>query len=175
MGDESSLALVTFKAAPRQLEELLSELRSLKAAVQELPKPDFRTKRLTLAKVSIDFGATIEGEIKSMQLTDIQQATIEFGAPVDKKGFPAKVQDGSVTITIDDPTQATVTQDATNPLKAQVVASAPSDQPTMIRIKGDADLGDGVEVIEGAEPYNTSSSKAVGFGAPTIGTAEDQP
>lgn len=175
MSDESSLALVTFKASQQQLEELLSELRSIKTAVQELPKPDFRTKRLKLVKVTIDFGATIEGEIKSMQLTDIQQATIEFGAPIDKKGHPAKVQDGSVVITIDDPNQATVTQDATNPLKALVVGGAPSDLSTMIRIKADADLGDGEEVIEGSEPYNTTSSKAVGFGVPTIGTPEDQP
>jgi hypothetical protein len=175
MGDDDTFALITFKASHRQFAELLSELRSIKTAVQELPKPDFRTKRLTLTKVTIDFGAAIEGEIKKMQLTDTQQATIEFGAPVDKKGFPAKVQEGSVVISIDDAAQATVTQDTANPLKAQVVALAPSDVPTMIRIKADADLGDGVELIEGSEPYNTTSSKATGFGAPTIGTPEEQP
>jgi hypothetical protein len=158
-----------------QLDAIEQSLERIALAFEAFPKPDFRTRRLKLAKVVIDHGATIEGEIKYVQLTDTQQATIEFGAPVDKKGFPAKVQDGSVAFTIDDAAQATVTQDPTNPLKALVVAGSPGDTPTMIRVTADADLGDGVTTIEGTEPYNTTAGSATGFGAATVGTPEDQP
>lgn len=171
-----SLALVTFKASKKQFDELKNSLDSLTAAVSSWPKPDFRSKHLTLVRVhDLESGITIEGEIKFMQLTSSQKCTIEFGQPVDKKGFPAQVQEGSVSFAIGDDS-ATVEQDANNPLKATVFAVHPASDPTVatvITVTADADLGDGVVSITGTEPLLVVAGQAVGFGPANVGTPEE--
>jgi hypothetical protein len=139
------------------------------------PQPDLRSTHLKLVRVhDIDSGLIVEGEITKMQITDSQQATIEFGAPVDKKGFPATVQDGSVSLSVGDDS-ATIEQDATNPFKGLVKGVHPSDAATLITITADADLGDGVTNITGTEPLNVTGGQAAGFGPATVGTPEEQP
>lgn len=185
--DEHTLALVTFRAASDQLETAINALNLMTAqqalgfqrladVLEQLPKPDFRTKQLTLVRVhDLESGITIEGEIKFMQLTSSQKCTIEFGQPVDKKGFPTQVEEGSVVFSIGDDT-ATVEQDATNPLKATVFAVHPATDPsvaTVITVTADADLGDGVTNITGTEPLLVIAGQAVGFGPATVGTPEE--
>lgn len=134
--------------------------------------------RLILVRVEdLDTGLTTEGDIRAMKIKDSERCTIEFGAPVDKRGKPAKVQPGSVRWSIGDSAVATVEQDPTNPLKATVTGIAPNEdgEGTVINIEADADLGDGVKSISGVEPLVVTSGEAVGFGPASLGTPEEQP
>jgi hypothetical protein len=115
------------------------------------------------------------GGLTHMRLTTTQQATIEFGPPVDRKGRPAKVQEGSIAWNISD-ASARVEVDPDNPLKATIIGELPNDESggATITISADADLGDGVREITGVEPLVVVPADAVGFGAPTVGTPTEQ-
>jgi hypothetical protein len=139
--------------------------------------PDLSSKRLITVRVQIaDLNLTIEGDVRKMNLTDTQQATAEFGQPVDKKGFPASIQDGSAAFSASDDS-VTVTQDSGNPLKCLVVANHPSDPAgaAIVTLTADADLGDGVKPITGSFAVLVTSGEATGFGPVTEGPAEEQP
>lgn len=164
--------------AVEQLKEQLTEdLEQIKSAIRALPAPDLRSRRLQVIRIQdIESGLSIEGAIKQMQITDSQQCTIEFGQPIDIKGFPAQVEPGSVRFTVGDDS-ATIEQDATNPFKALVKGVHPAADPlvaTVITIAADADLGEGVELITGTEPLLVTSGRARGFGGPTLGPIEEQ-
>lgn len=149
-------------------------------SLSELLGPPSFEKGFTLEHVEL-FGSRfrVEGDIKLMQLRDDQQATITFGAPVDKKGNPAPVE--NIVIEVVDGTSATVLpnpSDPDNKLSALIVGGSPTPDPstpTAIRISADGDMGEGVKTIEAFVPLLTTSGQAFGFGAPVEGAPEDQP
>jgi len=111
-----------------------------------------------------------------MQLTDTQEFDFEFGKPLDKKGAPASVQDGSVSLSVSD-SNGTIVPNPDNPFAGTFKADKPTADPTApgtIVIVADADLGDGVENIQGVIPVVVTGGKAFGFGEPTIGTVREQ-
>lgn len=137
---------------------------------------DKRSKSLTLIRVHLDTSITIEGVITLMQLTDTQKFSFTFGKPIDSKGAPAVVQDGSVTLTVSDGNGSIVPKDG-DPFSGTFVADKPAANittPGTIVCKADADTGDGVETITGVIPVVVTGGKAVGFGEPTIGPAVEQ-
>jgi hypothetical protein len=151
--------------------------RILKRIARALEAPRRSHHAFTLTRIVFDTGQIVEGEIELMVLTDTQQSTLTFGPPLDRKGKPAKIQPGSVVFSIDQPDAATVTQDASNPFSALVVAGNPTVEgsPATITITADADLGDGVKPITGVEPLIVTSGEAVGFGNATVGEPVEQP
>lgn len=114
-----------------------------------------------------------KGEPMNASLTNTQEVDITYPKPVDKKGQPAPVQDGSVKFSSSDETAATVTQDPADPFKATVRSVGAG--VTSVNIEADADMGDGTTLIHG-EPisFQISGGQAVGFGSPTIGTPREQ-
>lgn len=151
-------------------------LRRIARAIERQHEKRAR-QRFILIRLSLDTGQIIEGEINKMVITDTQQATLTFGLPLDKKGKPAKVQDGSVSFSIESGAGATVTQDPADPFSALVVAGDPTleGSPATITISADADLGDGVRTITGVEPLIVIAGDAVGFGVATVGAPTEQP
>ena len=150
--------------------------RLLRRIARALEEKRAARQSLTVIRVQdLDTGLIIEGRITLMILTDNQKARITFGQPLDRKGFPAKVQDGSVTFSISDDS-AVVTQDPTDPFSADVVAShpTPDNQAATITISADADLGEGVKTISGAEPLIVTSGEAAGFGNAAVGPITEQ-
>jgi len=107
-------------------------------------------------------------------LTDSQQVDVTYQGPVNRKGKPAPVQDGSVAFKTSDPTVATIVQDAGNPFKGTIVAG--NAGVCEVSLTADADLGDGVTTIESEHvAVQVTAGAAVGFGSPTIGTPIEQP
>lgn len=96
---------------------------------------------------------------------------IAFGSPVDAQQNPAKVQDGSLLIESTDDSILTVgPSDVTpgNPYSVKVSFTGKAGA-AQVTIKADADLGEGVKTIEGAETFEVSAGEAVGFGPAVIG------
>lgn len=160
-------------ALTHYLDDIMNTLDEIKAALVV----DKRSKRLPLILVQdLSTGLTLKGDIRFMQMRKDQKVRIEFGAPVDKNGDPAKVQEGSVSISVTDGS-ATVEPDPTNPFAATIIGAAETVDPTepgAVVIVADADLGDGVKNIQGVEPLLITGLEAVGFGPATVGTPEDQ-
>jgi hypothetical protein len=128
----------------------------------------------------LETGLTFKGRISKMQLTDTQKVRVTFGKPVDRKGFPATIQGDPVFAASDD--AVTLQPVDGDPYSIDVVANHPSPngddgvtpEAGTLTISGDADLGDGVETITGAEAYIVTSGQAAGFGPATVGPAEEQ-
>lgn len=108
--------------------------------------------------------------IPMLQLTDSQQCDLSI-APIDKKGFPAPVEPGSVSWTSSDAAVADVVQDPADQLKATVVAGQPGT--AQINVSADADLGAGVATISGALDVTVVGGLAVSLSVST-GTPVDQ-
>ena len=149
-------------------------------ALKETNLPPVELEPFTPFQVEVESGFIETGDIKSMQITDSQQFKITFPAPTDKKGFPAKVEDGSVSITVGNDT-ATVgpnPDDASNPFSALVKGNRPGaddgSEVTAVTISADADLGEGVSTISKAVELMVTSGAASGFGEPTVGDIEEQ-
>ena len=164
----------TNKAGFTSVVEAIAKLQT------SLPQPQPEPQPFTPFRVEPESGFIEIGDIKSMQITDSQQFKITFPAPVDKKGFPAKVQDGSVSIVVGNDT-ATVEpnpDDASNPFSALVKGARPGkddgSEVTAVTISADADLGDGVSTISKAVELMVTSGAATGFGEPTVGDIEEQ-
>ena len=164
-----------------RLEALLQEVLKAIRDIQPLPQPQPEPEPFTPFRVEPESGFIEIGDITSMQITDSQQFKITFPAPTDKKGFPAKVQDGSVSITVGNDT-ATVEpnpDDPTNAFSALVKGARPGkddgSEVTAVTISADADLGEGVKTISKALELQVTSGEATGFGEPTVGTVEEQP
>lgn len=145
-----------------------------------LPQPQPEPEPFTPFRVELESGFIEIGDIKSMQITDSQQFKITFPAPTDKKGFPAKVQDGSVSIAVGNDTASVEPNpdDPTNAFSALVKGSRPGaddgSEVTAVTISADADLGDGVKTISKAVELMVTSGEATGFGEPTVGDIEEQ-
>ena len=179
--------LIDLQGKHKNLKSDISEIKSLLTQVleaiqkiQPLPQPQPEPEPFTPFRVEPESGFIEIGDIKSMQITDSQQFKITFPAPVDKKGFPAKVQDGSVSITVGNDT-ATVEpnpDDPTNKFSALVKGSRPGaddgSEVTAVTISADADLGEGVKTITKAVELMVTSGEATGFGEPTVGAVEEQ-
>lgn len=167
-----------------QLETLtrsgFSDVLGAIAKIQPLPNPQPEQEPFTPFRVEPESGFIEIGDIKSMQITDSQQFKITFPAPTDKKGFPAKVQDGSVAIVVGNDT-ATVgpnPDDPSNPFSALVKGNRPGkddgSEVTAVTISADADLGEGVKTISKAVELMVTGGEAAGFGEPTVGAIEEQ-
>lgn len=105
---------------------------------------------------------------------DTQQVDVTYGKPLDKKGKETEVEAGSVAWKSTDETVATVVQDATDPLKALIVAGNPG--VCEVFPTADADLGDGVVSLEGEHlGVQVTPGEAVGFGSPVVGSPVEQP
>ena len=109
-----------------------------------------------------------------VELTTSQQVSIEYGPPVDKKGYPTTVQDGSAVWHSSDDTVAQTQIDNTNPLKALVIAGAPG--VAEVWLVADADLGGGVTPITSDKTgIQVVAGQATAFGAPNVGVPVEQP
>ena len=114
------------------------------------------------------------GMLMEAKLTDTQQADVEYPKPVNRKGNPAPVEDGSVAFVTSDATVATVSQDTANPFKGTIVAVGAGT--AKVKIKADADLGDDVVEIFGEEiDVIVTGGRAVRFGSPVLGAPVEQP
>jgi len=138
---------------------------------------DKRSKTLSCIYIHIaDTQLTLRGVITAMKCTDTQEFDFEFGKPIDKKGAPASVQDGSVVLSVSDG-NGTIVPNPTNPFAGTFKASKPTTditKPGTVVIQADADLGDGVTNIVGAFPVEVSGGAAVGFAEPTFGAVREQ-
>jgi hypothetical protein len=150
------------------------------AKLQPLPNPQPEPDPFIPLVIEPEKGFVEIGDIRFMQITDSQQFKITFAEPVDKKGFKAKVQEGSVSITVGNDT-ATVEpnpDEPTNVFSALVKGARPGaddgSEVTAVTISADADLGEGVKAISKALELQVTSGEASGFGEPTVGTVEEQ-
>jgi hypothetical protein len=94
-----------------------------------------------------------------------------FGRPIDKFNNPTDVQAGTLKISSTDDSVLTVGPSETEPdnpygYNAKFTGKAGAAQVT---IEGDADLGEGVKTIGGAETFEVPAGEGVGFGPSTIG------
>ncbi len=167
---------------PAELALVKEELSLIHGLVSDLTNPPSQVEPepFTPLRVEPESGFIEIGDIKSMQITDSQQFKITFAAPKDKKGFPAKVQEGSVAIAVGNDT-ATVEpnpDDPSNPFSALVKGNRPGaddgSEVTAVTISADADLGEGVKTISKAVELMVTSGEASGFGEPTVGDVEEQ-
>lgn len=113
-------------------------------------------------------------KIQSTQMATIfksdQNATFQV-APVDRKGRPAKVQEGSVEYSIDDSSVATVEEDPTDETKFKVVSSAEAITEAKlanVTVSADADTGDGIKTVTGVLAIVVEPDGAEGFGITTL-------
>jgi len=165
-------------SVPGDLGFAREEISLIHGLLANPPQPELEP--FTPFRIEPDSGFVEIGDIESMQITDTQQFKITFPAPVDKKGFPAKVQDGSVSITVGNDT-ATVEpnpDDPSNVFSALVKGNRPGaddgSEVTAVSISADADLGEGVKTISKAVELMVTSGEATGFGEPTVSTPEEQ-
>lgn len=107
----------------------------------------------------------------AVTLTTTQQVTGTL-APVDKKGNPAPVDEGSVEITSSDDSVFTVERDENDEKKFKLVAKGPGT--AQLDYSADADMGDGVVEISGFTAVEVLPAQAVGFGI-QFGEPEEQP
>ncbi|MGF2413373.1 MAG: hypothetical protein ACQUYJ_13665, partial [Ferruginibacter sp.] len=94
-----------------------------------------------------------------------------FGKPVDKFNNPTDVENGTLFIESSDDSILTIGPSTTDPDNPYAYNAAFTGKAgaAQVTIKGDADLGDGVRTITGAETFETATGEAVGFGASTVG------
>jgi len=106
----------------------------------------------------------------NVKLTDTQNTTLTFGTPTDKKGAPAEVQ--NLEFVSSDPAVASFV--AGEGFSGFVSAGLPG--VCEVYLRADADLGDGVELIESVRvAVQVTAGKAVSFGGePVQGEVTEQ-
>lgn len=119
---------------------------------------------------------TIKGIIMQLKVHAGKEVPIGLGKPIKADQTPSEIEEGSLKITSDDETVATWERDdqaenPDDPYSGKIVWQGPGN--TVIRITGDADLGDGVETIELDIEVEALSEEATGFAAPTVGAERD--
>lgn len=97
--------------------------------------------------------------------------SVNWPAPVDKGGNAAEVE--NVQFSSDDETVATVEPDPDNGPYACTVHTTNKVGATAIKIKADADLGEGEKEINGMLAVEVTAGEATGFGEPTTGDPVD--
>lgn len=103
----------------------------------------------------------IEGQIMALTMTATQKATGEL-KPIDKKGNPAPVDEGSVNVSSSDEEIFVVERDPEDEKKFTIVAK--SNGVAQLNYSADADMGDGVVPIEGFTAVEILPAQAIGFG-----------
>jgi hypothetical protein len=93
-------------------------------------------------------------------------------SPQDRHGNAAKVQADSVEYESDNTDVCTVEEDPTDETKFKLNFLTPGF--ATVKVKADADLGDGVVPIEGTLPVVVEAEMAVGFGV-NVGEPQDNP
>ena len=114
----------------------------------------------------------IKGDIMAVSLTSTQfvEGTLQ---PVDAKGRPAQVDEGTVEFTSSDPNVFVVEEDPSDQLKVRITAVG--EGVAELRYSADADLDDGETVtIEGFTAVEVLPALAVGFGI-VFGAPQEQP
>lgn len=112
-------------------------------------------------------------ETMNVKLTDTQNTSLQFGTPMDKKGAAAEVQNLEYVST--DPSVASFVAAADGTaFKGDVSAGLPG--VCEVYLRGDSDLGDGVELVESVRvAIQVTGGKAVSFGGdPTQGEVTEQ-
>ena len=107
--------------------------------------------------------------VSMLILTDSQKCSI-FISPVDAKGNLAEVQ--NITFKSTNPDVLDVVQDLEDPKKAVVVALGPLGS-AQVSVQADADLGEGIETLEGILDVEVKAGKAVALTV-DAGTPEEQ-
>lgn len=113
----------------------------------------------------------IKGDIMAITLTTTQfvEGTLQ---PVDAKGRPAPVDEGTVEFSSSDENVFIVEEDPANELKLKITAIG--EGVAELRYSADADLGDGVVTIEGFTAVEVLAAMATSFGI-QFGIPQEQP
>jgi len=141
-----------------------------------VPICDDGRKKCKRKKVKVQLTITIEkvkikGKIMAISLRDTQVAEVELSV-VDKKGYPAQVDEGSVQYTSSDESVFRVEEDPDNELRAKIVAVAPG--VAQLNYTADADLEDGITSIDGFTAVEVLPGDAVGFGVRIVNVSEQE-
>lgn len=121
-----------------------------------------RASRLRLGLLLIFDNLKIEGFFMALTMTTTQEVTGQL-KPVDKKGNPAPVDAGSVTVTSSDEDVFVVEQDPSDETKFKLKAVGAG--VAQLDFSADADLDDeGVKTITGFAAVEILPAQAVGFG-----------
>lgn len=113
---------------------------------------------------------SIEGNITmvSLKVTQYVEGQLQ---PVDRLGNPAQVEAGSVRFQSADDTVFRAAQDTENELNVRLIATGVG--VAQLTYTADADLGEGIETIEGFTNVEVLPAEAVGFGI-TFGDPQEQ-
>lgn len=125
---------------------------------------------------------TIKGIIMKIALHAGKELPVVLGKPVKKDGTPAEIEEGSLKIEVVDGGNAHA--DNVVSWERDDQAANPDDPYTgklvwheagdvILRVTGDADLGEGVETIDLDIEVEALEEEAVGFSDPTVGTERD--
>lgn len=109
--------------------------------------------------------------------TDTQEVDAAYDGPKDKKGFPAKVQAGSLVWNSTDETVAVGSAISQDPDTGKITGTFKAGAPGVAEVwpSADADLGDGVRTIEGERiAVQVTSGEAAGLGSVALGTPREQ-
>lgn len=115
----------------------------------------------------INHNLKLKGDIVMVKTPIDKKFSVKWPSPVDKGGNEAQVEEGSVVISSDDETVATVEPDPDNGPYACIVHTTNKVGATAIKIKADADLGEGVKEINGMLAVEVTAGEATGFGEPS--------
>jgi hypothetical protein len=121
--------------------------------------------------VFFNFHHQIKGTIMSTTAKVDQKFNVQWPAPMDKYNNEAQAE--NVSFSSDDEEIATIEPDPENGPYAAKVTTKQKVGSTMVRIKGDAVLGEGEKAIEGLLTVEVLPGEAVGFGSPVVGTPVD--
>jgi hypothetical protein len=113
----------------------------------------------------------IKGEIKMVSIKVTQEQDLQI-SPADRRGNPAPVENGSVFFSSSDESIFTVHQNPDDGTKAVIKATGVG--VAQLNVTADADLGEGVETIEGFTGVEILPAQAVGFGF-IAGEIREQP
>lgn len=177
MSNNISVWDIIFKPLTDSINDLRAEVAEVKNELHQVHL-DLQAIAATLPPlpaIRFIFSGQIEGQEKKenitmLLLTDTQKASLSI-APVDAKGNPAKVQDGSVVWSAADSTIVTLTPSADG-LSCDCAAAGPLGT-TQVNVSADADLGDGVTTIAGTLDVQVQAGQAVSLGI-SAGTPVEQ-
>lgn len=116
----------------------------------------------------------IQSSIKTKGVINMQTAQVDkvftatWPGPKDKYGNDATVQEGSIEFSSDDSGIVSVEANPDGGPYSVKIKTLTKTGATAIRIKADADLGEGVKTIEGVLAVEVVSGEATGFAEPEV-------